>query len=146
MNRRKILTGALALIFALATPKPLLSWTHGVQAGTALAFKNYSTTGTISGASNSLVVSSNPGFQIGDAIIVETGGEAGLGARGTKGVGGTWPTLSYANAAAMNADTSKPDGQHAWLLDTGDVYFWLVSLGVWLCPTIITGPRQFRRH
>ena len=87
-----------------------------------LDLKSYTTTGSMSAASTTLTVASNPGFQIGDPIIVEIGGEAGGGLRGTAGVGGVWPAKSYANAAAMNADISQADDTYAWLVDTGRVW------------------------
>ncbi len=87
------------------------------------------TTGSIAAASNILTVADASRFILGDWVIIETGGEAGAGARGTKGVGGTWPALSYANAAAMNADTSQANFKACWLEDTGDVYHY--TSGVW---------------
>ena len=96
-----------------------------------LALKSYATTGTVGAGSQSLVVASNPGFQIGDSVIIAVGGEAGLGVRGTKGVGGTWPTLSYANATAMNADTTQANNTYGWLLDTGRVYRFATGTGLW---------------
>ena len=66
-------------------------------------------TGSMSASSNQLVLNAPSTFQVGDQIIVEAGGEAGGYTQGVIGVGGTWPALSYANLAAMNADTSKPN-------------------------------------
>jgi hypothetical protein len=79
------------------------------------------TTGTIAAGANSLTVASPFNFVVGDTVIVEIGTEAGAGARGTKGVGGTWPALSYANGAAMDADTARPANTYAWEEDTGNV-------------------------
>lgn len=87
-----------------------------------LAASSFATTGSISASSNSLTVADASGFAINDYLIIEIGGESGAGARGTIGVGGAWPDLSYANAAAMNADTGQADGQYAYLIDTGNVY------------------------
>jgi hypothetical protein len=95
-------------------------------------------TGSISASSSTLVLSSNPGFEIGDQIIVEIGTESGLGVRGTEGVGGHWPALDYANAAAMNADTGQADGTWAATLDSGFVYY--STGGVWDRKTDDTGP------
>jgi hypothetical protein len=99
-------------------------------------FKALTTTGSMSAASTTLTVASNPGFAIGDKIIVEIGGEAGLGELGTKGVGGTWPRYSYANEAALpNATTWRAttgggvDG-YVWLEDTGKVWINFLSGGV----------------
>jgi hypothetical protein len=86
--------------------------------------KALATTGSMTAASTTLTVASNPGFAIGDPIIVEIGGESGVGARGTRGVGGQWPALSYANAAARAADTSQVTNKLAAQLDTGVVYKW----------------------
>lgn len=102
--------------------------------GTLLGFKELLTTGSITQGSNSLQLSSNPGFQIGDSLIVELGGEAGAGMRGTKGVGGTWPSLSYVDQAAMIADSGQAANTFAWLESTGDTYRY--TSGVW---TIVSG-------
>lgn len=80
------------------------------------------TTGTISAGSDALTLTSATGFAIGDQIIVELGGEAGAGLRGTVGVGGVWPALSYADATARDADTSQADGTYAWLETDGTVH------------------------
>lgn len=79
-------------------------------------------TGTISAASNVLVLPANVGFKVGDPIIVAVGGEAGGGVRGEIGVGGSWPPLNYANTTAMNADTGKPGGTWAQDSSSGFVY------------------------
>jgi hypothetical protein len=86
-------------------------------------------TGSISASSSTLVLSANPGFEIGDHIIVEIGTESGLGVRGTDGVGGHWPPLDYADKATMDLDVGKPNGTWAAALDTGFVY--TSSGGVW---------------
>jgi hypothetical protein len=99
-----------------AKPAPLV--------GTVLPIKSYRTTGNIGAGSNVLTVANNPGFTVGDPIIVEIGAEAGAGQRATVGVGGTWPTLHYASAAAMNADTTKPSGTFAYLDTTQEVWRW----------------------
>jgi hypothetical protein len=96
------------------------------------AMKSSKTTGSITAGSFDLVVASATGFTIGDKIIVETGGEAGGGAIGTKGVGGTWPALSYADATAMNADTSQADGTVCWLESTSRVYYWDDAGNAWV--------------
>ena len=89
------------------------------------------TTGSMTASSTTLTVASNPGFVIGDPIIVEIGGESGAGVPGTLGVGGQWPTLTYANATAMNADTSQVDNKVCALLDTGVTYYWDDDLSSW---------------
>lgn len=88
----------------------------------AAGLKASQTTGTIDAGTNQLVVASLTGFAVNDPIIVEVGTEAGAGAPGTVGVGGTWPTLSYANATAMNADATQASGKLAYLVDTGRVW------------------------
>lgn len=89
-----------------------------------------STTGSISASSSAVSVASAANFAIGDYVIVEIGGEAGLGARGTAGVGGTWPLLSYASTTAMNADSSKAEQTYAWDTSTGLVY--IRTSGAWV--------------
>jgi hypothetical protein len=102
-----------------------------------LAFKDYHVTGTInSAAPTTLVVSSDPGFQIGDGIIIATGGEPGQGQRGTFGVGGNWPALSYVDAATMNADATQVKGKFAWVEASGAVYQYDVGTpGAWQAMT-----------
>lgn len=86
-------------------------------------------TGSMASSSNQLVLATAAGFQVGDPVIVEIGGESGAGLRNSVGVGGTWPTLSYANLAALNADTGKPDNTWAYLLSNGFVY--VSQTGAW---------------
>ncbi|MCC6849122.1 MAG: hypothetical protein IT294_11535 [Deltaproteobacteria bacterium] len=83
-------------------------------------------TGTIAAGSNQLTLAAAPAvpFAVGDRVIVETGGEAGGGQRGTVGVGGTWPAQSYPTQAAMLADTGLPDGTYAWIQTDGSVHQW----------------------
>jgi len=82
--------------------------------------------GSLIAGSNQLVLSSVPSvpFHIGDFIIVELGGEAGQGLRGTVGVGGAWPRKSYLTSAEMNADTRQPANTFAWLHTDGSVWQW----------------------
>ncbi len=93
--------------------------------------KELHTTGSISASSAALTVASATGFAIGDQIIVEIGGESGTGARGTKGVGGTVPALSYADIAARDADTSQVDGKWCWVIDTGRTFYWDDTAVLW---------------
>lgn len=88
----------------------------------SLGLKAIETRGAIEVGTNELTVVSAAGFAVNDAILVEPGDGTGVGLRGTVGVGGTWPALSYANAAAMNADTTKPQNTFAYLEDTKKVY------------------------
>ncbi len=94
--------------------------------------RSVQTTGTISASSTSLVVASATNIQVGDFLIVEIGAEAGAGLRGTIGVGGVYPALHYANAAAMNADTGQANNTLAWTDDTGNTYQWLSGSSTWL--------------
>jgi hypothetical protein len=87
--------------------------------------RQLSTTGSISGGSNQLAVKATNGFRVGDWVIVEIGSEAGRGQRGTRGVGGTWPSKSYPTEAQLLADRSQPNRLHAWAEDTGYVFWWL---------------------
>ena len=100
--------------------------------------KTSQTMGSISASSMSLTVASVSGFAVNDYIIVEIGGEAGAGARGTSGVGGTWPTQSYPNTTAMNADTSKPERTYAWDTSSGLVYIY--ASGSWIYHSDGSGP------
>jgi hypothetical protein len=95
--------------------------------------KSVATTGSIDvGVSTTtLNVVDGTNIAIGDYVLVEINGEAGAGARGTKGVGGTWPSLSYANLAAMEADTSQANNTFGWNEDTGDVYRFATGTGLW---------------
>jgi hypothetical protein len=88
-------------------------------------------TGTIAGgALTTLTLNNATGIEIGDTIIVAVGGEAGAGLRGTMGVGGSWPALNYANAAARAADTGQANNTYAWQVDTGDVWRYVSSAWV----------------
>jgi hypothetical protein len=87
------------------------------------------TKGAISAGSNSLAVEDPAGLAIGDHVVVEIGGESGAGARGTLGVGGAWPSLSYPDGATMNADTGQPDRTYAWDKSSGLVYIY--TAGSW---------------
>lgn len=92
-------------------------------------FKDSKTTGTIAGGSlTTLTVADATGFAVGDPIIVEIGGEAGAGEPETVGVGGTWPTYNYANAASLpdpatwcSSVANAVEG-YAWVRDTVKVY------------------------
>jgi len=86
--------------------------------------KALTATGSMTAASTTLTLVSNPGFAIGDQICIATGGEAGGGIPGERGVGGQWPTLMYANATARDADTSQVTDKVCGLLDTGLTYQW----------------------
>lgn len=99
--------------------------------------KDSATTGSMTAGSYDLVVASAANFSVGDVIVVETGGEAGGGLFGTEGVGGTWPTYSYANQAALpNAttyraiDNPSDTDLFVWLRDTGKVWINYKNAGV----------------
>jgi hypothetical protein len=82
------------------------------------------TTGSITAGSADLTVDDVMDLRVGDWVIIELGGEAGAGAWGTVGVGGSWPTQSYADEAAILADTSQPLGMHVYAEDTRICYRW----------------------
>ena len=86
--------------------------------------KTLTATGSIAAGSDQLILDLNPGFSVGDAIIVEVGGESGAGQRGTMGVGGAWPNLSYPNFAALSADRVQKNGAFAYTQDTSSVYYY----------------------
>lgn len=85
--------------------------------------RSLATTGTISASSTSLAVADATGFLVGDYVIVETGNEddASAGTRGTVGVGGSWPTLNYANLATLLA-TNPATGTFSWQRFTGEIW------------------------
>lgn len=87
--------------------------------------------GSITAATKTFTLNAAPSapFKKGDFVIIETGGEAGLGIRGTVGVGGTWPQKSYPDEATLLADTTPIDGTYAWVVATGKV--WRRTGGVW---------------
>src|SRR4051812_17310817 len=73
-------------------------------------FKDISTTGSMATGSNQLTIAAGAGFHVGDSVIVEVGGEAGGGLRGTVGVGGVDPAVdqsSYKGADVPKALTAK---------------------------------------
>jgi hypothetical protein len=96
-----------------------------------LGVKDVDTTGSIAAGTPTLTVADASGFNVGDHVIVGIDGAAGAGATGTKGPGGTFPALSYANAAAMTADTTKPPDILCWLIDTGFTYRFYQPTGTW---------------
>ena len=110
----------LALALQCGLPRPA-----GAAIGRATNLPQVVTTGSIAAESNQLTVSSASGFNVGDWVIVEIGKEAGQGQRGTRGVGGTWPSKSYPTEAQLLADKSQPNRQFAWAEDTGYVFWWL---------------------
>lgn len=87
-------------------------------------WRDLRTSGTIAQGSNLLTVANSTAWRVGDYVVVET--EQG---RGTKGVGGTWPALSYPTLTQMQADTSQANNLYAWVEATGNVYRW--TGGVW---------------
>lgn len=98
--------------------------TVGRWSPTDWGLKSGQTTGSITGGTNTLTLAASIGAATGDSIIVATGGESGAGAPGTVGVGGNSPVLSYANATAMNADTTQPVNTFAWTTNDGKAFFW----------------------
>jgi hypothetical protein len=96
--------------------------------------RSIQTKGSITANSNSLVCNTVENWRVGDWVIVEIGAEAGAGVRGTVGVGGQWPALKYADAAAMNADVGQAVNTFAWRQNDGAVYQW--NGGSWIAQTI----------
>lgn len=94
---------------------------------TVVGMSGFTTTGSIEAGSDTLQVADASGLNVGDWVIVEIGGEAGGGERGTRGVGGTWPTLSYPDEATMQADQSQAGATSCWIEDTGDVWTYFSS-------------------
>src|SRR3954469_805839 len=77
---------------------------------TDFGFKDISTTGSMSAGSRRLTIAAGAAFRVGDSVIVEIGGEAGHGLRGTMGVGGVDPAADqsyYKGADAPKALTAK---------------------------------------
>jgi hypothetical protein len=111
-------------------PQPLYSdYANSILDLRDFGLNDLHATGSIDKGSKTLTLKRRANLQAGDYVIVETGGEAGAGARGTRGVGGTWPTRSYPTLSTMSTDASGPDGLYAWVEETGDVYRWLS--GAW---------------
>jgi hypothetical protein len=94
-------------------------------AETPSELRNAVTTGSIAAESHHLAVRSTSGFKVGDWVIVEIGQEAGQGRRGTRGVGGTWPSKSYTTEAQLLNDKTRSDRTFAWAEDTGYVFWWI---------------------
>ena len=101
----------------------------GNGGGSSNTLRQVATEGSISGGSNQLNVANAGGFSVGDWVIVEIGNEPGRGQRGTRGVGGTWPSKSYATESQLLGDGGQPNGQFAWAEDTGNVFWW--TGGAW---------------
>jgi hypothetical protein len=107
----------------LASGPDIASW------GGDVPLKSIQTTGSMSAGSNRLTLAASAGFQVGDGIIVATGGEPGRGLRGTVGVGGVWPRLAYSDVSKLNSDKSQPLNTFAWVVTdaangSGSVYQW----------------------
>jgi hypothetical protein len=101
-------------------------------------FKDLQTTGSISAGSNVLSLTSNPGFEVGDHIVIEVGGEAGGGLRGSRdGVGGYWPGRSYQTVAEAQADRPNINegGQiYAYIEEIDQVVDSYSNLDYWRTP------------
>lgn len=113
---------------------PLLASTPSVARFNPLdwGLKSGQTTGSITAGSNTLTLASSLNVAVGDSIIIAVGGESGGGLRGTVGVGGTNPNLSFANATARDADTTESDGTFSWTTNDGNAYQWSASSGTWV--------------
>jgi hypothetical protein len=109
------------------TPKALLSkYERGVLDLRDFGLSSRRATGTIRAGSAQFVIDTPPStpFAVGDSVIVEIGGEAGRGQRGSVGVGGTWPRKRYPTSAVMLADLSNVEGTFAWVETDGSVWRW----------------------
>jgi hypothetical protein len=132
--RRELLSSGAGLVLAALLYRPAKPQLFKAIRNTKVTLnlvQRGAVAGSISANSNQLVLSANAGFQVNDHIIVEVGGEAGVGARGTFGVGGVYPTLNYVNLAAMQADTSQPNGTWAYCDDTLECLQWLTANSRW---------------
>ncbi len=95
--------------FAPATMGQSITTPDRADPGTTinLALRSSKTLGVVGGNFSQITVDSSTGFNVDDYIIVEVGAEAGLGQRGTTGVGGVWPNLGgdnwYHSAVAPRA-------------------------------------------
>ncbi len=90
-----------------------------------------SAVGSIVAGANTLALERKADFRVGDWVLVETGEEVGAGMRGTVGVGGVWPSQSYADETALQADISKPDLLYAYAEDTGNVWRYNAGTALW---------------
>ena len=110
--------------------------------------RSVGTTGSITAGQNTLTVATGDGakFKVNDIVVIATGGEAGAGARGTLGVGGTWPSLSYADFATMNADTGQPQYTFAYTRNDGVVYAWSGSYSAYNAGTTYPLADAFPAH
>jgi len=111
------------------TESHLISEPVFASGGGNVPLKSIQTTGSMSAGSNQLLLAAPAGFQVGDGIIVATGGEAGGGLRGTVGVGGVWPRLTRSDVSTLNLDKSQPLNTFAWVVTdaangNGSVYQW----------------------
>ena len=109
-----------------------ISVSAGTSGSALTTVSEKQTTGSITAGSDILTVADGSGLSVGDWVVIATGGEEGAGARGTRGVGGAWPALSYANATAMNADTSQSNNEMCWLESTGDTYYRNTGTSAWV--------------
>lgn len=92
--------------------------------------KTLTAVGSMTAGSSTLTLTSNPGFAIGDRVCIATGGEAGGGIPGERGVGGQWPSLLYATIAARNSDTTQVVNKVCGVLADGLTYQWTGSAWV----------------
>ena len=97
---------------------------------TRLGLKSSSTRGSVHSGERRLVVQSPEGFSVGDQIIVEIGAEPGGGRRGTRGVGGSWPSLSFADARVRDNAAPQIENTYCWIESDGSVHRF--SKGKWI--------------
>lgn len=116
-------SASTATVTAAATP--LGSDPHPPVDASSFGMKTMAAVGSMAAGSQTLNLVSNPGFVQGDQVIVEN-----VTNRGTKGVGGVWPALNYADINELNADTTTALGTYAWIRSTGKVY--VRQSGAWV--------------
>src|SRR5258708_1580185 len=112
-----------------------------------VGFKSIETTGEMSAGSNVLNIVASAGFHVGDSVIVQIGGEAGGGMRGTTGVGGVYaatssdPNLYYTNTdapkslvahiTAISADGKTITLDQAAAVSTSNAHVFYDNLSAW---------------
>jgi hypothetical protein len=126
LKRREVARGT-SLVDAWPTPPTEVN--EGGAVPRPVELKSTSGTGSMTAGSKVLKMSAPHAFLVGERVIVAVGGEAGRGRRGTEGVGGLWPSLSYADYPTMLVDRKQAVGRFAWIRTTTAVYRW--SGGAW---------------
>ncbi len=109
----------------LETPKQIYSdYRNKILDLRDFGLQDTSAIGSITAGSNQLKLATPSQFKGGDYVIVETGEETGQGIPGSEGVGGTWPSKSYATAVERDQDKFQPVDTYAWIESDGTIYQW----------------------